>query len=218
MEAQCETEQQHHCFGSRFIFIWLACTWPAGRSFPSAADSHVTPAPCKGSFQPGKQQHTPGLRRITFSAITRDNIFVFPIHRIYPVFKNLSKGADGGCTSMREMSCPGSTCWIQALPRSRQRARRREERMTVREEMAEFSTAAESPGYSPFPCSLMVGLGSPPPTLSTVGEQTAEGWRILNLEAHKVWLQGALTEARVTTDWRNWFQRSGPNHVQEPFK
>lgn len=58
--------------------------------------------------------------------------------------------------------------------RGRQKARRREEKVKIQEELAEFSTAAESLRYSPFPCSLMLGPGSPFPTLSSVGEWAAE--------------------------------------------
>lgn len=45
-------------------------------------------------------------------------------------------------------------------------------------------------------------------------QQRGEGsWTLKHIQ---VWLQGALTEARVTTDWRNWFQRSGPTTSRSP--
>lgn len=60
--------------------------------------------------------------------------------------------------------------------------------MKIQEELAEFSTAARPLGYSPFPGSLMLGSGNPPPTLSSGGEWAAEGSRILK---RMKWLQGA---------------------------
>jgi len=76
---------------------------------------------------------------------------------------------------MWEMSSPGGTCCLQALLRGRQKASkaRREKKVKIQEELAEFSTAAESLGYSPFPCFLMLGPGGPPTTLSSAGEWAA---------------------------------------------